>query len=793
MKDAKYTKDELYRLVPAIYRQRDAEIRRDIEKKTGKAQRVGPLEALMEVIAEQVEIVQDNIEMLYEECFIETCNKWAINYIADLLGVKGIRAITDPIFTSSSSSSSSSSNGAAAFFSQRARVANTLDYRSRKGTLEILRRLARDVTGWDSGAVEFFQLLCTTQDLNHLRLFNLACISLRSSERLELIGTPPFDNFAHTADVRHIKSKRGYYNIPNIGIFLWRLQALPVINAPAFRVVGGRKFTFNQLGYDDIPLFNHPSSTATDDNDNNNDFDSSSSKSSHSSSGTNSGTVMIPAALREDLTNYNYHFAISELSVPSPIRRRALDRYLEAYYASRGNDNSISIRVDGMVKSVSDIVVCDLSNWLHIPPKGKIAIDPVLGRIAFSDQDPEPSKVYVSYYYGFSSKLGGGFYQRPEGKPEFTEKNIYRISKDGTIKTIQEAIGRWDADQNPNAIFEIEDSDFYEETLAVDIPENITLQIRAAQEQRPVIRPSETIKVKGSPNSRLILEGLLIDSASVGGDDNTLLRIEPGDLSLLEIRHCTLTPERHSNSSDGTTSNKASLSVRGIAHANNDSNNVTSNNNNNNNLQVFIDYTICGRISVSDSEAKIKINDSIIDGKGINPALNCRETSIENSTIFGKVTVTQISLASNSIFTDLLIAERRQQGCVRFSYVPPGSSTPTHYKCQPEEREEEQEQERNDDDDNDNSIAFSSSTFHSERIRLRFTSERYGDPGYAQLHRDFAQNAFKGTEKLFEGADNGAEMGVFSHLYQPQRIRDLEFSLGEYLRSSMEAGIFLAT
>ena len=778
MKEGKYTKDELYRLIPAIYRQRDTEIRQDIEKKTGKAQRVGPLEALIEVIAEQVEIIQDNIEMLYEECFIETCNKWAINYIADLLGVKGIRAITDPIFTSSSSSSSSS-KGSATFFSQRTRVANTLDYRSRKGTLEVLRRLARDVTGWESGAIEFFQLLCTTQDLNHLRLFNLACISLRSSERLELIGTPPFDNFAHTADVRHIKSKRGYYNIPNIGIFVWRLQALPVINAPAFRIVDGRKFTFNQLGYDDIPLFNHPSSTAIDDNDND-DFDISSS----SSNGTNSGTVMIPAAVREDLTNNNYPFAISELSVPSPIRRRALNRYLEAYYANRGNENSISIRVDGIVKSVSDIVVCDLSNWLHITPKGKIAIDPVLGRIAFSDQDPQPSKVYVSYYYGFSSKLGGGFYQRPEGKPDFTEKNIYQISKDGAIKTIQEAIGRWNADQNPNAIFEIEDSDFYEETFALEIPEKIILQIRAAQEQRPVIRPSETIKVKGLHNSGLILEGLLIDSASAGGDDNTLLRIEPGDLSLLEIRHCTLTPERSSNSSGSTTSDKASLSVRGIAHANNDSNNITTNGNNN--LQVFIDYTICGRINVSDSEAKIKINDSIIDGKGINPALNCRETSIENSTIFGKVTVTQIGLVSNSIFTDLLIVERRQQGCVRFSHVPPGSNTPARYKCHPEE-EQQENQEGN------NSITFPSSTFHSGRTRLRFTSERYGDPGYAQLHRDIAQNAFMGTEKLFEGADNGAEMGVFNHLYQPQRIRDLEFSLDEYLRSSMEAGIFLAT
>jgi hypothetical protein len=738
MKEAKYTKDEIYRLIPAIYRQRDSEIRKDIEKKTGRAQRVGPLEALIEVITEQVEIVQDNIETLYEDCFIDTCSKWVIAYIADLLGIKGIRAVTDPVLVSTSNAA------AARILSQRAKVANTLDYRSRKGTLEVLRRLARDVTGWDSGAVEFFQLLCTTQDLNHLRLFNLACTSLHDSERLELIGFPPLDNYARTADVRHIMSRRGYYNIPNIGVFLWRLQAFPVVNAPAFRVIDGRKFTFNQLGYDDIPLFHRPSLLTTD-----NDYNSN----------ENTGNLIMP----ESASMYDY-IARAELGVPAPIRRRALDRYLDAYYANRGKDNSISIQVDGTVKEISDTVVCDLTNWMHIPPSGKIAVDPILGRLAFSDQDPEPSKVYVNYYYGFSSKLGGGFYQRHQDEPDFA-KSIYQISKGGELKTVQDAISKWNTDQNPSAIFEIKDSDVYEETFALNIPENIALQIRSAQEQRPVIRPSETITVKGFPNSGLILEGLLIDSAAVGEDN--LLSIEPGDLSLLEIIHCTLTPDRHSNS--GSTSSKTSLSVSGAVPGNDSTSN--------NNLRVFIDYSICGRINVLNSEAKIKINNSIIDWKGVHTALSCRETSIENSTIFGKVTVTKIDLISNSIFTDILIAERRQQGCVRFSYVPPGSITPPRHKCQPEEEA--------------NASPFRGSC--PGRIHPRFTSDRYGDPGYAQLHRDIAQNAYIGTEKLFEGADNGAEMGVFNHLYQPQRINDLRFSLDEYLRSGTEAGIFLAT
>ena len=41
-------------------------------------------------------------------------------------------------------------------------------------------------------------------------------------------------------------------------------------------------------------------------------------------------------------------------------------------------------------------------------------------------------------------------------------------------------------------------------------------------------------------------------------------------------------------------------------------------------------------------------------------------------------------MASEVIFTDRVRAVRRQAGCVRFSYVPPGSQTPRRFRCQPE-------------------------------------------------------------------------------------------------------------
>jgi len=66
-------KDRLYELLPVIYRMRDHE--------QGE-----PLRALLQVVSEQVEVVEDDIERLYENWFIETCEDWVVPYIGDLLG-----------------------------------------------------------------------------------------------------------------------------------------------------------------------------------------------------------------------------------------------------------------------------------------------------------------------------------------------------------------------------------------------------------------------------------------------------------------------------------------------------------------------------------------------------------------------------------------------------------------------------------------------------------------------------------------------------------------------------------
>jgi hypothetical protein len=689
-----YTKEKLYELLPAVYRQRDIE--------NGK-----PLEALLGIIAEQVEILENDIACLYENLFIETCDEWVVPYIGDLVGARILHHAQNATTT----------------VSQRAWVANTIRYRQGKGTARILEQIARDVTGWDAHVVEFFQILSTTQNLNHLRLQNTR-IDIRDPDKLELLDTA-FDTIPHTIDVRNITSGGGYHNIPNIGIFLWRLQAYEAKNVPSFDM-GEGKFTFSQLGYD-MPLFNAPTTETT-------------------------------------ATTMTHNNTSEEIKVPGLIRRFALYNHLEDYYSSRGRERSIKIMVDGKTVSSSRIVVCDLEDWMHRPLSGKVAVDPERGRISFPINEI-PEDVHVTYYYGFSSDLGGGFYRRPE-LDLLPEAKTYTISKlkleSESFPSIEDATSQWEVDGKLNAIFKILDSESYEISPALLLPENRTVAILAAQKQRPVIRVRQEEEVEeesaiesslqitgGGDGSRLILDGLLLDLH---------LRITE-KLHDLEIHHCTLVPRE-----------EASISYEDKYT-----------------LHVSLDRTICGSIILKGSEeaenqeSELKIIDSIVDGRAANVpenenddnnvkrmAIECFKALMENSTVFGEVGVVLLDLASNTIFTDKVKVERRQHGCVRFSYIPDGSEVPRRYRCQPAHGID--------------APSMAESSF--KKIYPRFTSERYGDPGYAQLHRDVAP-------EIFEGGDNGAEMGAFNHLYQPQRISNLKLSLEEYLRFGLEAGILL--
>lgn len=718
----------LYELLPAIYRIKDAGLG-------------GPLQALVGVLAGQASIVEQDIARLHRNWFIETCDEWVVAYIGELLGVRALH----PVST--------------ATFSLRARVANTMSYRRRKGAAAMLEQLARDSTGWPARAVEFFQLLSTTQNYNHLRLRNLATPDLRRTDVLELLDTP-FDTITHSADVRHIASRRGKHNIPNIGLFLWRLSAYPLegVTARALADPPDGRFAFSPFG-NDAPLFNSP-------------------------------TPEIEVS----------HLA-DEINVPAPLRRRALYDELEARRPSIAaseepvaqyfdDDPVLRIWIGDETEPLKpeEIMICDLSDW-HLPPKKKsyeladgssvdlpirAAIDPKLGRITFS-AGARVRAAYVDYAYGFSGDLGGGPYDRSEtlralktldGERSLLQSATWRVGVSQRIPpvineifgTLAEAVDAWNLQPAGTVgTIAVLDSRTYTENLSgasrIKIPQGSQLLIYAAdlaekqpiataipKERRPHLDGDVSVVGAAAADSdaqgELIIDGLLIEG------DVTVLK---GRLGSLRLQHCTVVPT------------KGELEVH----------------DDNGELIVRLLRSICGQVTLPATVTQMYITDCIIDGDtGAAVAATGARGDIESSTFFGTVDVQALE-ASNSIFTDRLTATRHQEGCVRFCWLPELSSTPRRYRCQPEL-----------------ALLATSDAAEQKRIRARlrpmFTSDVYGQPAYAQL-------AVNGPLEIRTGADDGSEMGAFDFLKQPQRETNLEASLDEYLRFGLEAGVFFAT
>ncbi len=735
--------DRLYELMPDIYKMRDADQRY-------------PLRALLRVIAEQVNLVEDDIAQLYDNWFIETAEDWAVPYIADLLGYRPVLGIKD---------TSGTNLELTRVLVPRREVANTIGYRSRKGTAALLELLAQDVAGLPARVVEFYRLLGWNQNLNHPHLERARTVDIRLMDDLDLIGGP-FERLTHTVDVRRINSRHtiGRFNIPSIGVFVWWLKAYSVTRTRAYcaESAGPHCFTFSVLGQD-APLFCKVE-PETD-----------------------------PAQVAE------------EMNVPAPIRRLAFHQRPERYY---GAERSFAIWARDWDATEPDqpipveaVIPADLSGWSYVPPKNHVAVDPVLGRFAFPPGQLPRKGVRVSYRYGFSADMAGGEYSRPifdpspevnvvtseeqpEGERQLVAPSFYRVGKsEGLFQTVGAALTQWQKDDPYDAVIEIVESGVYVEPISLTLKTDRTLQLRAANRTRPVLRlidwetdSPDALLVTMEQGSRFTLDGVLVAgrplriTGPVHEKDGPIV---PACGSSIVIRHCTFVPgwgiDSHCQPNRPAEPSLELYNIRAV---------------------VRIEHTIIGSIQVHEDEVRIDpiplhISDSIVDATaprkeaigapGYAPAHVV--LTILRSTVFGIVDVHAVELAENCIFMDCVDVARRQLGCMRFSYVPPRCRTPRRYRCQPDLVTQAIKDTVSDVTKRPGLIAS-----EVQRVRPQFTSNRYGNPGYAQLARTCA-------EEIKQGADDESEMGVFHDLYRPQREANLLQRLEEFVPAGMDVGL----
>ncbi|MBD2355995.1 hypothetical protein H6G41_15420 [Tolypothrix sp. FACHB-123] len=358
--------ERLYKLLPAIYRIRDESVNH------------GTLRALLRVIEQELNQIETDIENLYENWFIETCDEWVVPYIGDLLDVKlyskGFRTFGEE---------------------RRAYIANTLALRSRKGTVPILEQLVFDTTGWRASVVENFQAIATTQNLNNPRL-GAVTVNLRNLSQ----------NAAKTIDIRRKSGQANAVNLGSINILIWRLKTYPIEKVTAKLANNqnqGQFYTFNPLG-EDILLFNQPQTE------------------------TEITSLAKPINLPGSLTS-SKALITAELDAKREAIKQGIQPDDEGFF--NYDAPVLEIFVDQQPIKPEEIFISDLSQWT-IPNTNfqpKAIVDLQSGRLALTTAT-NPKTVEVSYSYAFSHNIGGGTYDRTKSLLNSISRTKSRITWD---------------------------------------------------------------------------------------------------------------------------------------------------------------------------------------------------------------------------------------------------------------------------------------------------------------------------------------------------------------------------
>lgn len=783
----------LYERLPEIYRIKDEE-----------QQPPGQIRSYLALVEEAFGAIHENIESLYHDLFIETCDDWVIPYIGDLLGTSHLAG--DP-------------------WTLRADVADTIVLRRRKGTLGAIELLTYNLTQWGVHCVELRDNLVWNQHLNHQRpdeggtppyglppntipstiqripavrhrVIRGGTITLRDPALLTLLNTP-FDPFAHIPDLKPPAYGNIRYNIPNLAIFLWRLKAYridvskPLPNPLTNGVVDNSLGAVGTVAKFIAQFYVHP--------------------------------------LGEPVRLFNtYRFdpdrkppvvtQIDETPNPIPTARLtegspagAPDKYVtvETYDPTDPNLESLNISDVGFQLHLPELTfvgntwtlrganLCAWEAGLQPPLNGhEVAIDPVIGRIVIGvDTDAEVAALVdhllLTYTYGAVGPVGAHPISRPSAPKEWNGEPVVirEVNFHQNPNGLRDALSNIQNSTSP-IVIEIKDSMTHEldiSTIGGTIIEdggpnfrlNRSLIIRAADEHRPIIRLAQPLRfrpthVKGTtPNEQkqfdavmanltVRLEGSYITRsenwAATNLPDTPL--IARSALNSLEIFDCTLDPGG-SKKLDGTlegtrTAIQTSMRLKepyGFAAADEEEAfNQTP--------EIILKRAITGPLLI-DTGYRLFLTDSILDaGKGVNDnpensfAVSGAtypvngwgpQTQVSGLTVLGRMRVESIS-GRGGIWVHSLEVQNNQKGCIKFSYFSgKGDRLPQNHGC----------------------------VFGTE-ARLRFVSEIFGQPAYGQL-------AHTSDFRILEKGPKADAMGAFGFLLEAHKWRNIQIRFREFM------------
>jgi len=439
-------KERLYSLLPLIFREQDYKQRQ-------------PLRGIMAVLQTAHDSVSDDISLMYENWFIETCEESRIPYIADLVGTTDVDAES--------------------FIpSERRYVANYLAYKRRKGTQNTLCNAMLDSSGYNIYAISENEKMamswCAKDPSLQPTTFNI------SGDAGALMGTP-FHKSSMMADFRTnsnnlLNAQRGRGNINTVSIYVWRLEALPV-----------RRAQLTPCAEDENGFYISP-------------FE---------------GVIQLcsqPYYLynkNENLTYSDYPMQLNRNNYNLLGQSDSVEEYSSVQFYEYQDELNAYVMIEA-----SKVDVADLSTWHPVRnTRARVLIDPNLGRVYTQDKSLS-GRLYISYSYLSTTVFGAGpFNPNATHCPAKTIRVAQDTKNPGWVETLSQSIEQWKNNSHDNvaATISLEDSVIYENTRSIEIELNgVDFTLVSGDNAQPVIDGKIIFTNSSASLARITLQGLTI-------------------------------------------------------------------------------------------------------------------------------------------------------------------------------------------------------------------------------------------------------------------------------------------
>ncbi|OQX17036.1 MAG: hypothetical protein BWK76_10855 [Desulfobulbaceae bacterium A2] len=769
----------LYNRLPEIYRIRDAE-----------QTPPGQLRQFLALIEEAFGAIHANIEDLYHDLFIETCDDWVISYLGDLLGVSHLSG--DP-------------------WTLRADVADTIALRRRKGTIAAIERLVFNLTQWGVHCVELRENMVWSQHLNHQRPdeggmppYSLPAVTrctplrggtvpLRDPAMLSLLSTP-FDPLAHIADVRPPVAGALRHNLPNLAVFLWRLRVfrLPLVRpmprgmedrgtVPAGEASLLLCFEVDPLGRPQVlhntfqfqPDRQPPIVTELD---------------------RTPGAIPTARLTQDSVAGQpGKYLAIDtyDSDAPNALARDIADVGLQLHLP-----RSHFAGEDWPAGGSWTIRGARLPCWEETlaPPlrRRELVIDPERGRLFIGVDTPAEAEalqrhLLVSYTLAAVGPVGAQPVSRPALPEPWLGRGVLSVNlhQDPTLdlnQALREGLRRMREESSAPCI-EIHDSLTHtldpaallpEDTMAEDGGLNLLLSrplcIRAAANARPIIRLCRPLRFRPRQVDRagdivVRLEGLFLTG------DGLLTAEEPliarAAINRLEIIGCTLDPGGH-RFLDGADERRAPITDALVLRTPYGFEDFHEDNAFAQTPELIVQRSITGPLRI-DAGYRLVLSDTLIDAGPGSSAFQAAPyhrpdsqrfalsaagdaehgwgpvTRIDGLTVFGRMRVERLS-GKGGLWPQLLEVCNNQRGCIKFScFSGLGDRLPQTHAC-----------------------------VSADTARLCFVSEIFGHPAYGQL-------AAACDVRIREQGPGDDAMGAFGFLLEAHKWRNLRLRFREFM------------